>query len=196
MPGADPCRPGRHHLARHGSATPQVDRRGQALSRPAKPGEVALESLNPDPFARLTLALLRLYFQTFAAPASQGWLAALRLATIHVGPRAAPALCYESVALVQALREARSSPFRFNPEGCACCRQWLTPEERLLLEFLAALRGRRRGRAQALVQLLCDGSPSDTLIAVAEIFLSHHAPEFTTTAGPVPAPLHPKTQGE
>lgn len=116
-----------------------------------------LESPAPDPFARLTLALMRWHFQTFATPASQGWLIALRLATSQVGPRAAGPLCYDLVALVQALRAGRSLPFRYNPEGCACCRDWLTPEERQLMGLLDALRQGRTGQARMLPQLLCGG---------------------------------------
>lgn len=159
--------------------------------RPGRPDEVHQDSLNLDPFARLTLALMRWHFQTFAAPETQGWLMALRCATTHVGPQAAGPLCYDIVALVQALRSARASCFRFNPEGCACCRVWLMPEERQLMELLDALRHGRTGRAQALVQMLCDGVPNEELIAVAQAYLNRHAPDFPPTAGAQPV----QTQG-
>jgi hypothetical protein len=193
MPGAESRRPFPNRRATHGSAVPhpaprtESDHASHRHSRPGKADEVALESLNPDLFARLTLALMRWYFQTFASPDTQGWLTALRCATAHVGPRQAGALCYDLVALIQALRAARSSPFRFNPEGCACCRVWLTPEERLLMEILSALREGRRGRAQTLVQLLCDGAPNDDLLAVAEIYIQRHAPRLATPAAAPPA---------
>jgi len=153
---------------------------------------VPVKALSPDPFAQLTLALMRLHFQTFAAPETQGWLMALRLATAHVGPRAAGPLCYDLVALVQALRSARMSPFAFNPEGCACCRVWLTPDERRLMDVLDSLRKGRTGRARAAVQMLCNGARGDDLIAMAELYLRRHAPEFTHPVGPAPA----KTQGD
>lgn len=46
--------------------------------RPGKPDEVHPESLRPDPFARLKLALMRWHFQSFAMPESHGRLTALR----------------------------------------------------------------------------------------------------------------------
>ncbi len=190
MPGAEPWRQvaGRAH----GGARPAHRNATRALTRSGRPDEVPLESLAPDPFARLTLALMRWHFQTFAAPESQGWLTALRLATGQVGPRAAGPLCYDLVALVQALRAARTSSFRYNPEGCDCCRIWLTPEERQLMRLIDALRGGRTGKARTLVQLLCDGSPDRDLIAVAEVHLRRHAPEFVRatnehSAGSCPA---------
>lgn len=156
-PNAQPGAPGRHR-------------------QDGRPGEQPLAELGLGPFAELTLALMRLHFQTFADPGSQGWLRALHLATERVGPRAAGALCYDLVALVQALRTARVSAFRFNPETCACCRTWATPEERQLMELLAALRAGRTGSARALVQILCDGRPDEDLLTMADLYLTRHAP--------------------
>ncbi|MFN3938136.1 MAG: hypothetical protein ACK4KW_11220 [Gemmobacter sp.] len=211
MPGVEPRRPFRRRTGSsagpgHGSAAPQLGpgpeplsgraRNGHPPDRPGKADEVALDSLNPDPFARMTLALLRWHFQTFAAPESQGWLAALRLATTHVGPRAAGPLCYDLVALVQALRSSRAAPFRFNPEFCACCRCWLTPEERQLMALVAALRRGRRGESRVLAQLLCDGTPGEDLLAMAESYVRRHAPAFLPEGGRTPAPIHPPQPGD
>ncbi|MFN3994360.1 MAG: hypothetical protein ACK4IU_15795 [Tabrizicola flagellatus] len=142
-----------------------------------------LDSLYPDPFFRLTLSLLRWHFQTFAAPDSQGWLRALHCATAHVGPRAAGALCYDLVAVVQALRGTRISSFRFNAESCAGCRVWLTPDERRLIETIDAVRAGRLGRARALGQMLCDGNPAEDLIAMTAVYLRRHTPEVSEAAG-------------
>jgi len=200
MSGADPRRPfwtrgpGRAPAPSHGSAAPSPapHHSSHGPSRPAKPGEVHLDSLRPDPFACVTLSMMRWHFQTFAVPDSQGWLTALRIATTHFGPRAAGAVCYDLVAFVQVLRATRQSMFRFNPEGCACCRVWLTPEERLLMDLVDALRRGQTGRARAVVQMLCDGAPGDDLIAVAEIYLRRQAPEFTHHGGTMPV----QTQGD
>lgn len=146
-------------------------------TREGQPDEVHLDSLVLDPFGRLTLALMRFHFQTFAAPETHGWLLALRCATAHVGPRAAGPLCYDIVTLVQTLRSNRSTAFRFNPEGCACCRDWLTPEERQMMELVQALRQGRTGRARAVVQMLCEGARGEDLIAAIEQYLHQHAPE-------------------
>lgn len=188
MSGFNPQRPSlrRENAKRRavqGSAAPQwADARGAqdhhgGATRSGQPDEVHLDSLNLDPFGRLTLALMRFHFQTFAAPETHGWLLALRCATAHVGPRAAGPLCYDIVALVQTLRSSRSTAFRFNSEGCACCRDWLTPEERQMMELVQALRQRRTGRARAVVQMLCEGASGEQLIAAIEQYLHQHAPE-------------------
>lgn len=58
-------------------------------TRTGRPDEVHCDTLSLDPFARLTLALMRWHFLSFAQPDSHGWLMALRLATAHIGPRRA-----------------------------------------------------------------------------------------------------------
>lgn len=188
MPGADgrpsTPRPSPWRARPQGSARPVVPVAGNGPenghshgpSRPGRAGEVRLSTLHADPFARVTLALLRWQFQTFAAPETQGWLMALRLASDHAGPHRAGALFHDLAAMVQALRCARTTPFRFNPEGCACCRAWLTPEERQLMALLDALRQGQTGRARTYVQLLCDGAPDRDLIAMAAIYLRNNAP--------------------
>lgn len=163
-------------------------------TRPGRPDEVALASIEPDAFARLTLTLLRLNFQTFADPPSQGWLKALQAATTAVGPRAAGPLCYDLVALVQVLRNSRRSTLGFNQDACPCCRVWLTPEERRLMELLGALRQGQTGRARTIVQMLCDGVPSENLVAMADLYLRRHAPEFQRSKAGGPGGLSPASQ--
>lgn len=148
-----------------------------APTRAGRPGEVAVETLCLDPFARLTLVLLRFHFQTFAQPDSQGWLTALRAATVHVGPRAAGPLCYDLVALVQALRHARRSCFNFNRPDCGCCSGWLTVEERQLMQVLSAVRRGQKGAALTHALLLCEGNAAEDLVAMAEVYARRYAPD-------------------
>ncbi|WP_068303622.1 hypothetical protein [Pararhodobacter sp. CCB-MM2] len=150
------------------------DKSDQPRLRPGRPDEQRLDDLQADPFDRFTLSLMRWHFQGFAEPECQGWLSALRLATEVVGPARAPALCYDIVALVEVVRATRRSVFRFNPEACAGCRQWVTPEERRMLSLLSALRSGRDGLAATQAQLLSDGRPNADLIRVAGVYLARH----------------------
>ena len=194
MSGVNPQRPSlRHKNAKRrgvqGSAAPHwpdarvAPHHHGGATREGQPDEVHLDSLSLDPFGRLTLALMRFHFQTFAAPETHGWLLALRCATAHVGPRAAGPLCYDIVTLVQTLRSSRNTAFRFNSEGCACCRVWLTTEERQMMELVQALRQGRTGRVRAVVQMLCEGAQGEQLIAATEQYLHHHAPQPTSNPG-------------
>lgn len=155
-----------------GGARPSFEGVAQhGQTRAGRPDEVHLDSLALDPFLRLTLSLLRWHFQTFAEPAGHGWLMALRVAASNVGPARAGALCYDVVALVQILRGVRRSPVSFNSEACACCRVWLTPDERRLIEILVQLRKGNLRHARLPAQLLCDGMINEELLAGCENYL-------------------------
>lgn len=168
----------RHERPRvQGSARPQFPRRRSHVpSREGRPDEIHLDDLRLDPFERLTLALLRWHFQNLAQPDSHGWLMAMRVAAAHVGSRQAGVLCYDIVGALQSLRMARKTPVSFNPEGCGCCRVWVTPDERRLVELLKALRKGQQGQAQIIAQVLCDGVPDTPLLASMQVLLTHHAP--------------------
>lgn len=178
MRGANPRRDGR---AQHGSARPEH----HGPHRAPRAGEVAAATVVPDPDAQLVLSLMRWHFQTFASPDSQGWLMAMRVASAHVGPDRAGRLCYDIVALIQTLRCARQTTFAFNGEACACCRVWLTPDERRVMELLDALRAGQVGRARAITQMLCDGICNEDLLLCAERFVQRHLGKAIASERPV-----------
>jgi hypothetical protein len=142
--------------------------------RDLRPGDTRIEDLGLDRFAHLTLALLRYYCQTFAAPPSQGWLQALEIATRHAGSDRAPALCYDLLAIIQALRASRRSVFTFSNPNCPCCRPIVTAEERQLLATLDALRRGHRGQAATHALLVCEGQPAERLLEAASRYLQRH----------------------
>lgn len=148
--------------------------RADPVRRPGRPEEWRLDDLGLTPFQHLTLRLCRWHFHAFNAPESQGWLRALQLATGEVGAVQAGALCYDVVALVEALRAVRRSTFRFNPEACAGCRCWATADERRLLALLGAVARGQEGRAQTEAQLLSDGTPNPDLVATARRYSTRH----------------------
>lgn len=145
------------------------------VRRPGRPEEWALDDLALPPFQHLVLQLCRWHFHAFTLPESQGWLNALRLAGSVVGPVRAGALCYDVVALVEALRRTRRSVFQFNPEACAGCRHWTTADERRLLGLLEAVERGQTGRAQTCAQLLSDGYLNPDLVDATRHVTSRHA---------------------
>lgn len=187
MRGADPHRQKAQGFCSTRPTAPATAPALSSATRPGRPDEIHLSSLALVPFDHLTLMLMRWHFQTFAQPESHGWLMALRVASAHVGPRAAGALCADLVAVVQVLRTERTSAFRFNPQGCACCREWATPEERRIMDTIGALRDGQLGRARTTVQMLCDGVPSDSFIMAIQSYLSRHDPKPARQNGPVPS---------
>lgn len=123
----------------------------------------------------LFLGLARHLFQSFAVPESQGWLRAMHLAEARFGPDIAGPLCFDLVASVQAMRQCRSGVFRFSNPDCPCCRDVVTPHERLLLSVLHALENGRADEARAHAVLLCEGAEPAPFLAVAARLVARHA---------------------
>jgi hypothetical protein len=130
------------------------------------------------------LAIQRHYFQSFAFPASQGWMHAHVIAEERFGGTRGAVIAVATLAQVQAMRQARSGTFRFNDPLCPACRLHLTGEERLLSLTLAALRrgdgDAARAKARAHATILCEGAPVDRLLAATA--------QLAGCLGAVPAP--------
>jgi hypothetical protein len=98
----------------------------------------------------------------------------MRVAAANLGPDRAGRLCHDVVTLIQTLRVSRATTFSFNSEGCACCRIWLTPDERRLMELLDAMHKNLDGRARTITQFLCDGVCNEDLMIAARYFVTRH----------------------
>jgi len=112
--------------------------------------------LNRD--ERACLAIIRQYFQCFAAPASMGWLAAQAEADAHFGPEQGPVIAARCLMVLQAVRRARRSTFMFSSPTCPGCAAIATEHERRLVLALHGMRRSRPGEARLEALLLCEGN--------------------------------------
>ena len=135
----------------------------------SEPGDVALASLALDPAMDSALDIMRCFFTAFASPASQGWIGAQEGSVAAYGLRDGPRMALALLRLVQALRGARRSPFRFSNPGCAHCRQVVTDTEARLIALIQEM---RRGGGSALhvhAMMLCEGGDAAPLLIQARI---------------------------
>jgi len=107
---------------------------------------------------RHVLTVARHYFSAFAQPEKQGWLAAISAALQLFDHARGPEVAVATLAMVQTMRRARRSVFRFNAPECPVCAAHVTPQERAMMSALrAAARGRDEA-AQAHAAILCEGN--------------------------------------
>ncbi|MEM1429748.1 MAG: hypothetical protein AAGG09_09840 [Pseudomonadota bacterium] len=114
--------------------------------------------LKYSPAERAVLAVARAYFNSFACPATQGWIGGISEALHAFGEERGPEVAVAVLSVVQCMRRARSSVFRFNSPDCPRCALFVTGHEQMLM---AAARAAARGRldaAGAHATLLCEGS--------------------------------------
>lgn len=80
-----------------------------------------MDSLGLDAFELVALVITRRFFASFANPASQGWIRAAQTAeTCFEGDDPGGRLL-DLLRVVQEMRMARRSPFRFSNADCARC---------------------------------------------------------------------------
>ncbi|MFW5654886.1 MAG: hypothetical protein ACOCYW_04470 [Roseicyclus sp.] len=123
-----------------------------------------LRDLGLDLEEEIALNIARLFFQSFAAPESSAWMAALAEAEARFGPRDGPILAARILAALQAVRKSRRSTFLFNSPACPGCAAVATEHERRLMRALSALRRGDRGTARLEAMMLCEGNRLDAVL--------------------------------
>jgi hypothetical protein len=144
-------RPARGAPARGGGATP-ADRHSVAALAP---------------FERACLAILRQYCVAWSKPGGQDWERAFDAAALAFGERLGGLAARRVLDLMRAFRSSRTSVFRFNNPHCAGCSARLSDGERLLAAILRAARDGDAAAARAGAIVLCEGGPTEALLAAA-----------------------------
>jgi hypothetical protein len=110
---------------------------------------------------RAVLQVIRHYCVSFAAPAQQGWIGGIAAALEAFGDERGPHVAVAALGVMQTLRQARQSGFRFNTPDCPSCARNVTSHERLLMSALRAIARARPQAARAHAMLLCEGNPAE-----------------------------------
>lgn len=133
--------------------------------REPSPKEMALSEAGYDDIEEAILTIARYYFQTFALPQTQSWLAALQVADTRFPGTSSAGIAMDILAAVQAMRMSRSSPFRFSNPACPGCSQIIGEHERQFMCVVQAARRGQMGSARTHAMLLCEGNDTEALIA-------------------------------
>lgn len=135
---------------------------------PAQRG-TPVAALGLDARERAVLDILRHYCVSFAAPAREGWVTAIRAALDAFGEARGPHVAVAALAALQVLRRTRASGFRFNTPDCPDCAGFVTGHERLLIAALRAAAAGRDEAARAHADLLCEGNGGGRVAAALSV---------------------------
>lgn len=116
-------------------------------------------------FEAQILGIARWQFQSFAFPQSQSWIESFKAAERCFGPPMAGHVTYATLNVVQAMRLARSSTFKFSNPLCLKCARLMTEPERQLTSALAAVRQGERSAAYIHALLLTEGNDPEPLLS-------------------------------
>ncbi|MEM0936028.1 MAG: hypothetical protein AAGJ91_09005 [Pseudomonadota bacterium] len=135
----------------------------------------------PRECAILTIA--RGYFSSFASPERQGWTFAIYHAVNAFGEARGPDVAVAVLSVVQCMRQARTSVFRFNSHECRRCAAHVSGHEQMLM---AAMRAAARGRMDAAsghATLLCEGSDVQKLLRALQLLAEKALPPGRSADG-------------
>lgn len=128
----------------------------------AHPRLARTDSLNP--FEGKILTIARCFFQTFACPGGQTWIESFRMADKLFACEDSAQYAFGTLNIVQTMRVARSSTFKFSNPLCPGCASLLTDSERQLTSALAAVRAGQRGTAHIHAMLLTEGNDPQPML--------------------------------
>lgn len=130
----------------------------------AKP-ENLLENIGLDESDKALLHIARRYFLSYANPTYPHWESAFDLAIQLFGADQGPGIAVALLNVVRAMRNARSTTFRFTNPLCPDCAPNISDGERLLFRAIQFIRCGDRSRAQIEALILCEGNDTELTLA-------------------------------
>lgn len=143
---------------------------------------MAFSEAGYDDIEESILTIARYFFQTFALPQTQSWLAALRLADIRFPDTSREEIAMDVLGAVQSMRMSRSSPFRFSNPALPGCSQIISEHERQFMCVFQAVRREQMGPARTHAMLLCEGNDSEAFITHMVAVAASTAPALDAAA--------------
>jgi hypothetical protein len=133
--------------------------------RPQKPKDTLLTDAGFDQVETLCLTLARLFFVTFATPASQSWMRAFQEAEQALPDLDGRSIGFQVLDVLKAIRSSRRSVFMYSNPDCPGCQRIVTEHEFRLISALSALRRDQKQYAQMQLMLLCEGNPTGVALS-------------------------------
>lgn len=130
-------------------------------------GSILVQDAGLSGSEKAVLEIMRYIMLSFATPESQGWIRAFRRGYDFWPETRAAHMAMSVFAMVQSMRCARGSEFRFANPDCKRCVRFLTPDERRFLTVLACVGRGERSRSHAEALILCEGRDPGTTLAAA-----------------------------
>jgi hypothetical protein len=151
----------------HHNTPPQ---NGHAAGGAKRSSKTLVADQNYDRIERYTLETARIFFVAFTDPQTQFWMHAYRYCeSAYAAPNGAT-IAQATLNMLNAMRTTRPHTFNFTDPRCRNCSEYMTAEERYLMETFRHLRHNRYGPAHMNALLLCEGNdPTEFLDAIVQL---------------------------
>jgi hypothetical protein len=123
-----------------------------------------------DDVERFTLETCRIFFVSFNQPDTQFWMHAYRFCEKVYSKDHGAAISQATLAMLDAMRYTRPHTFNFTDPRCSKCGEYITHEERYLIDSFRHTRLGQQQQAHMTAMLLCEGKdPREFLIAAQKL---------------------------
>lgn len=141
---------------------------------------MSLASLDADSVDFGFLSAARYFFVSFSERDPSAWVMAMLDSNSFFPGSDSAEKMRRSLAVVHEMRTSRCSAFRFSNPRCQKCSSIVTQDERYLLQMIQHARAGHGSLVASSAMLLCEGNPTERVIAAANRF-ADLTPKFSET---------------
>lgn len=121
-----------------------------------------------DSIDHYTLETVRIFFVAFYQPETQFWMHAYQYCESAYSSARGAAIAQATLDMLNAMRTTRPHTFNYTDPRCRDCSEFLTPEERYLMESFRNVRCGARQAAHMTALLLCEGNDPTAFLEATE----------------------------
>lgn len=120
-----------------------------------------------DSVEHTTLETARLFFVAFTQPETQFWMHAYRYCERVYSAKSGATIAQATLDMLNAMRSTRPHTFNYTDPRCRHCSEYLTSEERYLMESFRQIRLGKQTAARMSALLLCEGKDPSAFLEAA-----------------------------
>lgn len=120
--------------------------------------DVLISDLHYEDDELVVLTVMRYFFVSFTKPETEAWAEAIRFSIAYFGFSTGSQVASSVLCILQSMRQSRQSCFHFQSPSCLCCKKFITPNERCLMNAFKFLRQGASETVNAYLMILTEGN--------------------------------------
>ena len=120
--------------------------------------DVLISDLHYEDDELVVLTVMRYFFVSFTKPETEAWAEAIRFSIAYFGFSTGSQVASSVLCILQSMRQSRQSCFHFQSPSCSCCKKFITPNERCLMNAFKFLRQGASETVNAYLMILTEGN--------------------------------------
>ncbi len=120
--------------------------------------DVLISDLHYEDDELVVLTVMRYFFVSFTKPQTEAWIDAIQFSIAYFGFSTGSQVAANVLCILQTMRLSRQSCFHFQSPSCLCCKKFITPNERCLMNAFKFLRQGASETVNAYLMIVTEGN--------------------------------------